>query len=88
MIALAVTLALNTVNKFVCMTLWLMMLHYHTDLVTKCFVVQKISSGQTFTIILNLCCDLDLECSNTIFSQGTLAYEAILSSLVTNGLAV
>ena len=30
-------------------------------LVTKCSVVQKISSGQTFTDILNLCCDLDLK---------------------------
>ena len=31
------------------MTIWLMMLHNHTRFVTKCFVVQKISSRQTFT---------------------------------------
>ena len=31
------------------------------NLVTKCSVSQKISSGQTFTDILNLCCDLDLK---------------------------
>ena len=38
-------------------------------LVTKCSVVQKILSRQTFTNILNLRCDLDLECSNPIFPQ-------------------
>ena len=31
---------------------------------------EKISSGQTFTDILNIHCDLDLECSNPIFSTG------------------
>ena len=59
------------------MTLWLMMLHKVINtpsLVTKCSVVQKISSGQTFTNILTLCCDLDLECSNAIFPQDTPAY--------------
>ena len=45
-------------------------------------MVQKISSGQTFTNILNLRCDLDLECSNPIFPQGTLAYDAVLSNEV------
>ena len=39
-------------------------------LVTKCSVVQKISSRQTFTDILNLHCDLDLESSNPHFSTG------------------
>ena len=39
------------------------------SLVTKCSVVQKISSRQTFTDILNLCCDLDLECSNPVFHR-------------------
>ena len=38
-------------------------------LVTKCSVVQKISSRQTFTNILNLHCDLDLACSNPIFHR-------------------
>ena len=36
-------------------------------LVTKCSVVQKILSRQTFPNILNLCCDFDLECSNPFF---------------------
>ena len=64
------------------MTLWLMMLHKVINtpsLVTKCSVVQKISSGQTFYYILNLCYDteFDLEHSNQIFSQNTLAYDAV-----------
>ena len=40
------------------------------NLVTKCSVIQKISSEQTFTDILNLHCDLDLKGSNPIFSRG------------------
>ena len=48
----------------------------------KCSVVQKISSGQTFTNILNLCCDLDLECSNPIFPQDTTASNVVLSNQV------
>ena len=51
-------------------------------LATKCSVVQKISSGQTFTNILNLRCDLDLEHNNTNFLQDTPAYDAALSSQV------
>ena len=38
--------------------------------------------------ILNLCCDLDLELSNPIFAQNTLAYNVVLvikPSLVANG---
>ena len=42
--------------------------------------MEKISSGQTFTDILNLCCDLDLERSNPIFPQDTQAYDAVLSN--------
>ena len=38
-------------------------------LITKCSVVQKTSSGQTFTNILNLHCDLDLECKNPFFQR-------------------
>ena len=38
------------------------------SLVTKYFVVQKISSGKIFTDIFNLCCDLDLERSSPFFS--------------------
>ena len=52
------------------------------NLVTKYFMVQKISSWQTFTDIFNLCCDLDLEHSNPIFPQDTLVYNAVLSDQV------
>ena len=38
--------------------------------------------GQTFTSILNLHCDLDLECSNQVFPQDTLAYDAVLPNQV------
>ena len=62
--------------------LWLIMLHHHTKFGTKCSVIQKISPGQTFTDILNLCCDLDLEYSNPIFQQNTPAYDAVLSNQV------
>ena len=49
-------------------------------LVTKSSVVQKILSRQTFTNILNLHCDLDLERSNPIFSQDTLWYQVWLQT--------
>ena len=48
-------------------------------LVTKCFVVQKILSRQTFTTI---CRDLDLEHSNPFFPQDSPAYDAVLSNQV------
>ena len=51
-------------------------------MVTKCFVVQKIPSRQTFTNIFNLHCDLDLERSNPIFPQDTLAYDTSLPNQV------
>ena len=80
--ALAVTLTLKTANNF-CFA-------WHSgsfcsitipSLVTKCFVVHKISSGQIFTDILNLRCDLDLERSNPIFLQDTPVYDAVLLSI-------
>ena len=37
---------------------------------TRSDTTEKISSGQTFTDILNLRCDLDLERSNPIFPTG------------------
>ena len=46
------------------------------SLVMKCSEVQKILSGQTFTGILNLSCDLDPEHSNPIFLQNTPVYDA------------
>ena len=45
------------------------------NLVTKCSVIQKILSRQTFTDILNLRCDLDLERSNPIFPKDTPDYQ-------------
>ena len=65
--ALTVTMTLKIVNNFstwhsgsrCCITI--------SSLVTKCSAVQKISSRQLFTDILNLCCDFDLECSNPFF---------------------
>ena len=51
-------------------------------LATKYSVVQKISSGKTFTNIFNLHCDLDLERSNPIFPQDTPAYDTVLSNQV------
>ena len=77
--ALAVTLTLKTANNF-CFA-------WHSGsfcsitipcLVTKCFVVHKISSGQIFTDILNLLCDLCHQRSNQILPQDTLAYNAVL----------
>ena len=50
------------------------------NLVTKCFVIQKISSGQTFTNIFNLCYDLD--CTTPIFPLDIPAYDNILSNQV------
>ena len=52
------------------------------SLITNWSAVQKISSRQTFTEIFNLCYDLNLERSNLIFPQNTLAYDAILSNQV------
>ena len=61
-----------------------MMSHTTSSLVTKYSVVQKILSGQTFTDILNLCCDLDLESSTPpfFFSLDTPAYDAVVSNQV------
>ena len=39
------------------------------SLVSKWSAIQKISSGQTFTDILNLCCDLDLERRNQVLHR-------------------
>ena len=89
--ALAVTLTLKTANTFC--SAW----HSGSfcsitipSLVTKCFVIHKISSGQIFTDIFNLRCDLDLERSDPIFPQDTLAYNVVLRnlSLVAKGPAV
>ena len=51
-------------------------------LVTKCSVLQKISSKQTFINILNLRCDLDLERSKYVFPHGIKASDAVLQNHV------
>ena len=57
-----------------------MMLHHHTVFGNNSENI--IWTGQTFTDISNLCCDLDLESSHPIFQQDTLAYDAVLSNQV------
>ena len=64
-----VALTLN-IAKYFWMLLWLMMMHHHTK-----FDRSEILSGQTFTEVQNLHCDLDLEYSKATFSQDTPAYE-------------
>ena len=52
-----------------------MMMHHHTK-----FDWSEILSGQTFTEVQNLHCNLDLEYSKATFSQDTPAYEYALSN--------
>ena len=52
------------------------------SLVAKCSVDQKIPSRQTFTHILNLCYDTDLERNNPIFAQDAPAYDVVLTNQV------
>ena len=59
--ALAVTLNLKTANQSSSMTLWPMMLHHHTKFCTEGSEDEEILSRWTFTGILNLSCDLDLD---------------------------
>ena len=70
-----VALTLNIAKWYFWMTLWLMMMHHHTK-----FDRSEILSGQTFTEVQNLHCDLDLEYSKATFSQDTPAYEHALSN--------
>ena len=53
------------------------MMHLHTN-----FDRSEILSGQTFTDVQNLHCELDLEYSKATFSQDTPAYEHALSNKV------
>ena len=70
-----VALTLNIAKWYFWMILWLMMMHHHTK-----FNRSEILSGQTFTEVQNLHCDLDLEYSKATFSQDTPAYEQALSN--------
>ena len=58
-----------------------MMLHHNTKFDHKMLCGSE-DTIRTFTNILNLHCDLDHECSNPIFPQDTLAYDAVLSNQV------
>ena len=58
--------------------LQLIMMHHSTKLVTKCLVVLQISSGHsvhTFTDIVNLCCDLDLDSEDSKPSFFSLSFK-------------
>ena len=83
--ALAVTLTLKIATATTEISAWLSGSRCcitTPNLVTKWPVIQKISSGQTFTDILNLRCYLDLERSNPIFPHDTPAYDTVLSNQV------
>ena len=55
----------------------MMMMHHHTK-----FKRSEILSGQKFTEVQNLHCDLDLDYCKATFSQDTPAYEHVLSNKV------
>ena len=57
------------------MTLQLIMMHHNTKFGNQIFGGLE-DIIWTNIDILTLCCDLDLDCSNPIFSQNTLAYDA------------
>ena len=59
-----VALTLNIAKWYFSMILWPMMIDHHTK-----FDRSEILSGQTFTEVQNLHCDLDLEYSKATFSQ-------------------
>ena len=70
-----VALTLNIAKWYCWMILWLMMMHHHTK-----FDWSEILSGQTFTEVQNLHCDLDLEYSKATFSEDTPADQHALSN--------
>ena len=59
-----------------------MILHTYTRFGDKMLCGSEDIVGQTFTRILNLRCDLDLESDNPIFQQDTPSYDAVLSNQV------
>ena len=75
------TLTLKIVNQSVYMTLQLMRMHQNTK-----FTIKMFGSFENIiwinSDILTLHCDLDLECSNPIFPQDTLAYDDVSSDQV------
>ena len=77
-VKMIVALALKKAKEYFLMLLWLMMMHHHIK-----FIWSGILSGQTFTAVPNLHCDLDLdlEYSKASFSQNTPVYEHALSNM-------
>ena len=75
LVEMIVALTLNIAKWYFWMILWLAMMHHHAK-----FDRLEILSGQTFTEVQNLYCDLDLEYSKANFSQDTPAYEHALSN--------
>ena len=75
-------LTVTTIAKNLSTRHWLMMMHHHTVWLQKGFLVQKISSGQTFNQAMNLHCDLDLDHSEAMFPQNSPAYDAVPSNKV------
>ena len=67
-----------------CVTLSLILQHHQTKFGNKMFCGSEDNTGQIFTDIFNLRCDLDLERSNPFFfsPQDTLAYNLVLSNRV------
>ena len=87
---------LKIVNQFSCITYCLMIINHHTKFGKKKKKIERLrrywadmirhteimSSRQTFTDILNLFGDPDLEHSNPNFPQDSLAHNAVLSNQV------
>ena len=70
--ALAITLTLKIANQSFCMTLRLMMMHHNIKFGNKLFGGLEVIIWTNIDI-LTLCCDLNLERSNPILPEGTLA---------------
>ena len=77
LVEMIMALTLNIAKWYFWMIFWLMMMHHHTK-----FDRSEILSGQTFTEVQNLHCDLDLEYSKATFSQDTQFYDHALSNWV------
>ena len=75
------TLSLKTADQSFCMRIRLIMMHHNTKLGNKMFGGLE-DIIWTNINILTFHCDLDLECSNPIFSQDTLAYDDVSSDHV------
>ena len=75
------TFIMKIMNQTFCMAFQTMMVHHQAMFGYKIFGGSE-DAVQTFSDILNLCCDLDVEHSNPTFSQDTLAYDHVPSNQV------